>query len=102
MLVPSALPLLILSLLSSVRADVQIITSAPPTTVAVAKRALISSASLACSTVSGLASPQPSGTTCGLFATSNSGGYIIGYSTGAYIQTLVSYFLVLDHLALTS
>jgi hypothetical protein len=52
-----------------------------------------SSTSIACSTVSGLAIPQPSGKTCGVRGNSNgtASAYLISYGTGStYVQSLAA------------
>jgi hypothetical protein len=103
MLLPSALPFLLLSLSLSVLAKDHIITSAPSPTSVIVERDFLSSASPGCSTVSGLAVPQPSGLTCGVPAISNFGGFIIAYSSPSpYVLALVSFSLLLYYPALSS
>ena len=81
---------LLLSQSSYIRAAA--VTPAPSKTTGLAARGLFSSASLgSCSTVSGLASPQPSGAVCGELANSDGTGYLISYVAGSpYVASLVS------------
>lgn len=90
MLLFSALSFLIASRTASAFAA-HFVTPTPSTTLAVEERALLSSAGLACSTVSGLVSPTPAAAVCGRLGGSDGSGYIISYTTGIYVATLVSH-----------
>ncbi|KAE9377717.1 hypothetical protein N431DRAFT_554065 [Stipitochalara longipes BDJ] len=87
------LVLLVLSPISCVFAKV--ITSPPSQTTAVDKRQIFTSATFSvpssCSTVSGLASPQPSGAVCGERADSDGTGILKSFSSGSpYVSSLAA------------
>ncbi|KAI9742737.1 MAG: hypothetical protein M1818_003466, partial [Claussenomyces sp. TS43310] len=96
MLFSSTIWLLALSLslrvLAAAEVDGVIPAAAAAAATAVAERGLISSIAIltACSTVSGLASPQPSGAVCDFAATSVDSKILISYTSGTYIESVAA------------
>ncbi|KUJ15982.1 uncharacterized protein LY89DRAFT_750091 [Mollisia scopiformis] len=85
----SVLALLALRSVSSISAT--LITASPSKTAVLAGRQFSSASLASCSTVSGLASPQPSGAVCGELANSDGTGYLISYVAGSpYVASLAA------------